>query len=61
MDKEPEHKPDDTKELILSVGTDTISAARADVRKALYMLREVNALLSTDLLLDETEKPDVLP
>lgn len=57
MENEPPIKPDDsTKELIAQTESDTLNLARSDVRKALYLLREVNALLSTDLLLDESEK-----
>lgn len=58
MENEPPIPDDSTKELILKTEGDTISAARADVRKALQMLRETNALLSTDLLLDIDEKND---
>lgn len=54
-EKEPPRKPDDTGLLIAE--TETIIAARADVRKALQLLREANGLLKTDIL-PETETHD---
>lgn len=57
MENEPPIKPDDTRELVSKIETDTINVSREKTQALLKMWRENSSITKTDIL-EENLPPD---